>query len=67
MVTASNASRRCTQAIKVLLISVWLGGALSARQFALGVDALPETLRKSMGGHWELTQKNRKALEERNR
>jgi hypothetical protein len=31
------------------------------------VEALPENLRKSMGGHWELTQKNRKALEQRNK
>ena len=31
------------------------------------VEMLPENLRKSMGGHWELTQKNRKALEERNK
>lgn len=31
------------------------------------VKSLPENLRKSMGGHWELTQKNRKALEERNK
>ena len=30
------------------------------------VEALPENLRRSMGGHWELTQKNRQALEERN-
>ena len=30
------------------------------------IEALPDNLRKSMGGHWELTQKNRKALEERN-
>ena len=28
------------------------------------VDSLPANLRKSMGGHWELTQKNRKKLEE---
>ena len=28
------------------------------------VEALPENLRKSMGSHWELTQKNRKKLEE---
>ena len=31
------------------------------------VEALPENLRQSMGGHWEFTQRNRKALEERNK
>ena len=30
------------------------------------VEVLPENLRQSMGDHWEHTQKNRKALEERN-
>jgi len=28
------------------------------------VESLPANLRSSMGGHWELTQKNRKKLEE---
>jgi ribonuclease BN (tRNA processing enzyme) len=31
------------------------------------MEALPDNLRESMGGHWELTQKNRKALEERSK
>ena len=31
------------------------------------VEALPENLRRSMGGHWELTQRNRKALEAQNK
>ena len=31
------------------------------------VEILPENLRKSMGGHWEFTQRNRKALEEMNK
>ena len=31
------------------------------------VEALPENLRQSMGGHWEFTERNRKALEERNK
>jgi hypothetical protein len=31
------------------------------------VESLPPNLRASMGGHWELTQKNRKKLEEMQR
>ncbi len=30
-------------------------------------EALPENLKASMGGHWELTRKNREKLEEMNR
>ncbi len=31
------------------------------------VEALPDKLRKSMGAHWRLQQKNRKELEERDK
>lgn len=36
-------------------------------ELVVPVENLPPNLRQSMGGHWELTNKNRKAMEEQNK